>query len=254
MNRRTTFTLIALWTALAALWALPDAMQAMRERRAIEAVAAAISAGTPPEAVPQRLQTAVERRVHWVVVGRRYDVSSRPFLRQTAWETWESREGTCGDGARLLVALLRATGRRAARINLAADETGFGHVAVVYKEGERWRLLDSIGAPPAFAAWADANQRPLDELIRFSSSGEGGGRFIADNPFFSRYSFYDFTRLTGGTFIFNWVADPPRWVVALLESPPLLRVAAKIALALLLLPLFLLLMRRLIQQRMRSPS
>ena len=242
----------ALWAVLIALWGAPDAFQALRERQAIASVAEAIGRGAPPEALPQRLQRAVAGRVAWVVVGRRYDVSARSFLRQSAWETWDSREGTCGDGARLLVALLRASGIAAARINLVHDRTGWGHTAVVYQRDGRWHLLDSIGSPPGFGLWAAANRKPFDELIRFTSHGEGGGRFIADNPFFSRYSFYDFTRLTGGSIAFYWLGDPPGALVGLLENPPLLRLVAKLAAGLLLLPFFLLLARGL-QQRARSP-
>ena len=110
----------------------------------------------PPEMLPERLQAAVAGRVRWVTIGRHYNVGARSFLRQTAWETWDRREGTCGDGARLIVALLEASGTRAARINLVHDQSGFGHTALSTNAGDAGtsstrsavRLGSQHGPPP----------------------------------------------------------------------------------------------------------
>gem|GEM_PF-1200828 len=238
-----TRTFALLWFGLWTLLAVPNYIEFARDRSRLSTVALDLTRGLPREAMPYRLQQAVEQRVSTTARGRVYNVATRGFLRQSAWHTWVAAEGTCGDGARLLVELLGRLGFRATRINLHNDVTGFAHTAVAFEDDGKWWLLDTISGPAAFRRWIGAHPRRLDGAIRITPYSEGGSRFIVSNPFFTRFSYLDAARVTGGTISVTLLAKPPPILVTLLENPDLMMAGGKLLLALLLFP-FVLLLRR----------
>lgn len=249
----TTRTAFLLWLAALAILIAPDAWQYFRERQALNALAGEIARNAPAQEIPVRVQRAVQQRVRWVANGRFYSAANRSLLRQTAWQTWTRGEGKCGEATRLMVALLRSLGYRATRINIYTDSTRSGHTAVVYQRDGEWFLLDSTGAPPGFNEWERANAgRPFRDMMRFEPVSSGGGRFLSTSPFFTRYSYYDATRITGGVVMVHLMTPPPDFLVMMLENPPLLRIVVKLLAAIALLPVMLLAVRGWRRRRRRQ--
>jgi hypothetical protein len=224
--------LVAVWLAATAVWAAPDFWRFAVEWRAVSRLAAELAGDlASPESVVDRLTTAVQARVRATANGRFYKARTRPLLRHTAWETWVHGEGLCGEGTRLIVNLLRARGIAASRVSLSNDATGFYHVAVAVHDGRGWRLVDSIGSPPGFREWSRANRLPLHRLVTFESSFGGAPVHRIANPYFTRFSFFNWSRVLPTAVEVNQRVAFPAWVVLVTENPPLTRGLAKVTIA-----------------------
>jgi hypothetical protein len=212
-----------LWSAVAGLLATRNLVEFTTERSALRAVSDSILRFEAPGLdTPHRLQAAVRARLRTTLVTP----GARPFLRETAWETWTGGIGACGEGTRVLVNLLSTQGIRAARVNLYGDAIGFMHTAVVYERDGVWQLLDSINSPGDFFDWSVRERRPFSQLASYQVSGsEGGARFVSDNPFFTRFSYIDLSRVVPAGLQLNVLSPPNRMTVLLLENPPLLKAA-----------------------------
>lgn len=149
-------------------------------------------------------------------------VRARPFLRYSALETLSMRSGACGEAARVSVTLLRALGIDAVRLNLANDQEHVAHTVVVYRAGSDWYILDTINGPEKFRAFFDTSGVPFDSLARVEVFPGGGKLFFSQIPGFSRFSYFDFSRLTRNTLSIELTRRPAQWISSLLESPSLL--------------------------------
>ncbi len=164
------------------------------------------------------MQAAVQRRVG---AGGLYSPAERPFLRHTAWETLVSGQGACGEVARVMVNLFRALGIPASRVVITND-AGFNHTAMAYEDGGKWYLLHTIKGREGFEAWTRAEPRRLKDLVR-TEYHDGGGLLInAQNPYFTRYSYFNWARVFGAAVEINQLDPFPGFVVEIIENPPLL--------------------------------
>lgn len=131
----------------------------------------------------------------------------RPFLRSTAWETWKSGKGYCGEGARVIVVMLQSLSIPAARLYLRADRDDYFHIAVAYYDEGKWYLTDSTNSSTDLLAFLTDNRMPLDQLP-------------GQNPFFYSYSFMNWRRVLPFMW-FDQKAPLPQGVSIVMENPPL---------------------------------
>jgi len=190
--------------------AFSDLGQHWTERRQLRREAVAIVQGLPD--VRGRV-LAITERVRQRVMPRERE---EPLLRATAWDTWRSGEGTCGDGARVAIVMLDSLGIRATRLYLRNSRDGYIHVAVAYFAQNTWHIADTLNSEPDLRAFLLANQRPLPEVL------DG-------NRLFYSYSFLNWTRVA--PFLqFDQTVAPLAWIVHVTESAALMRAAAKLML------------------------
>lgn len=225
---RITFPPLAFGAVLLVAWGLMDLTRFWIERESISEIAGSLTGGIArTRDIAARTQATVRDRVAATGGGLPLVVSGRPFLRETAWETWQSRRAYCGEGARLLVNLLLASGIDAARLYLA-NETGYFHVAVAYRDNDTWMLLPGVAAPAALEEWAGDSGRPLGEAVAIGPDVNGQPTWVARQAIFDRYSFANWTRFVGPEFEIHQTVPFPGWVVLIMENPPLLIGLAKI--------------------------
>ncbi|MBX6322937.1 MAG: hypothetical protein IRY94_14000, partial [Rhodospirillaceae bacterium] len=190
------------------------------KERAAELAGTARSA---PEAA-RRIAHAVQQR------GRPRDPAAPgTALGATGWSTWANGVGDAREGARLITELLLARGIAASPVVLTDSRTGFHHVAVGYADGDTWRLVDGLGAPADFHQWSETNDKPLDRLVAAVQAPSGAVVYRPDNPFFDRYSFFDWQRLFGDAVEVHQRVPFPGWLVAIIDSPPIITGLIKIA-------------------------
>jgi hypothetical protein len=87
------------------------------------------------------------------------------------------------------------------------------HAVVAYRDGEQWYLVDSISSSDEFHDWITRQPRRFD--ANFS------------NPFYTSYSFFNWSRLTGQRLAFDQKRPFPTALVIFTENPPLLAAATK---------------------------
>jgi hypothetical protein len=122
-----------------------------------------------------------------------------------------------------MIALFRARGIEARRVNLVDDRTGFAHTAVVYDDDGEWLISDTAFSTPDFATFADTNSVPFDELIVFDRDPGGGALFRSRNALFSRYNYFDLSRVIRGKAMLVLTDRPPYAIALLLENPDLFK-------------------------------
>lgn len=139
----------------------------------------------------------------------------RPLLRQRARETLETGHGFCGENARVAIRLLRLGGVRAHRLYLFGAR--WGHVVVEHRWDGGWRLFDANDDP--------ATKPAEDALGRIDTADPTAfPNAVAENPWRAAAvakALRPFPRLRR--------VPPPAPVVALAESPDLVRAAAGLA-------------------------
>ncbi len=84
----------------------------------------------------------------------------------------------------------------------------------MYLDGQQWFLVDSISSSDEFHHWITGQPRRFDAGFH--------------NPFYPVYTFFNWSRLTGGTLSFRREQPLPTYLVVLTENPPLLAAAAKV--------------------------
>lgn len=217
-----------LWTSLlvciilGAGWGFFDLRTYVHESRQINVIVKSLNIeGLEPAEKARSIQNAVRTRVLPTSIGKSYDVRNRPKLRHTAIETWNSCEGQCGEGARLLVNLLQAANIPATRVNLSSSTSGFAHTAAAYQDQREWILLDSINSSDQFFAWATETPRPMSSLVKVTMHPGGALLVKTHNPYFDRYSYAPWPRLFGTKVEINQFTPFPQWLTHILENPPL---------------------------------
>jgi hypothetical protein len=237
MRRLRGFKVVVLLWLIVTVGAVsPDAVQSWRERAAISDLSDRLAAGsTDTGEIAYRVLDAVAARVRPLRNGEFYRVNDRPLLRHTAWQTWTYGEGLCGEGARLILNLLRAQGIPASRVNLLNNKTGFYHVAVAYWDRGEWWLLDSVNAPGRFGKWSRKRRPTITDTVE--AVMDPGGQLILtrNNPFFTRYSYFNWARVFGTAVEINQRHPFPGWVIGVIENPPLFLTLFKSAIALVVL-------------------
>lgn len=186
---------------------------------------------------------------------RRLDYTNRPFLRRGPGWLLEAREGLCGEGTRVLVALLGRLGFDATRVTLYNAHLQGVHTLVSVKLGDRETFIDSINSPEDFNRLLNTQDVSAEDFRIVHYSGDILERHAAAAAVAARDTattdpvrarFLDFYRaysyeaipvsklahaagLDWRVFNFN---RPPRWVSALAESPRAIMTLLWLALAL----------------------
>ncbi len=153
-----------------------------------------------------------------------YDLAKRddprPWLRSSASATLARGEGFCGESARVAIRLLSQGGLRANRFYLQGPR--WSHVIVEHRWQGGWRLFDSHRDPGTLMPDEAVGRIGPDEIGRLRNDYRERNPWIASQrlklparPFWRRLS--------------QW--RPPRLVVAIAESPDLVRALAGGALA-----------------------
>jgi len=185
-----------------------------------------------PHALAASYSLAVGSRIREGSKNGQFDSTSRPFLRATAWETWNSRLGKCGESSRVIINLLLSQGVPATRVNMVGPD--FVHTAVGYWDGEDWYLVDSSGAPRDFRPWSQQNTLPLSELVEMRFTSGGGTPIEVNNPYFARYSYFNWARVLEWAEINQRVPFPVP-ITFIIENPPLFKALLKFAMAVVVL-------------------
>jgi len=219
--------LVIVWLAITAAIVAPDLYKFADEYGNIQdlAVELAGDAKTPHE-LASAYSLAIRPRLMEKPRDGSYDSRNRPFLRATAWETWTTQNGLCGEASRVIISLLISQGVPATRVNMIGPR--FVHTAVGYWDGEDWYLVDSSGAPAKFREWSQKNKLPLSELVKMRFAAGGGTPIQVNNPFFSRFSYFNWAR------VFKWGEINQRVpfpvpITFLIENPPLFTGLLKLA-------------------------
>jgi len=243
--------LLLLWIVGTAALIGPDLYAYVEDRRNLRDLSIELAAGeTDPHRLAWRYSDAVLARMRALDGIAAYPAAHRPFLRDTAWHTWTTGKGFCGEGARVIVNLLIAQGIPASRVNMIGP--GFVHTAAAYEVDGAWYLVDSVGAPGnGFREWARANAAPLGRLVEMEFDPGGGTPIRVENPYFTRYSFFNWARLIDRAEV-NQRVPFPVWVTLAIENPPLLTAILKAAGAIVVLGLGWLIVAR--NARRRHPS
>ncbi len=222
---RRFLTVYLIWLAVTALVVTPEIARYDAETARIRELAAELAGDAPTAAeAALRITHAVQERVR-----PRHPAAAAPGLGATAWSTWANGIGDAREGARLVADLLLARGIAASPLVLTDSRTGFRHIAVGYADAGTWRLIDGLGAPRDFHDWSEANDKPLDRLVAATRAPSGAVVYTPDNPFFDRYSFFDWQSLLGDTAEVYQRVPFPGWLVAAIDSPPILTGLVKIA-------------------------
>lgn len=239
------------WLAITALVVTPEIAQYDAEASRITDLAAELAGNTTSaQETAQRFAEAVRERL----VPRDASPPSPGMLGNTAWSTWATGVGSQREGVRLLVSLLLARDIAASPVVLTNSTTGFRHVAVAYQSGRTWRLIDAHDGPGDFRDWSDLNDRPLHMLVTSEAPPPGDpthGAVIHKhaNPYFDRYSFFDWQDVLGHDVLEVYQREPfPPWLTTMIESPPvvigLLKIAAAFGVLLILRALWYALTRQ----------
>jgi len=225
--------IFAAWLAITAVVVTPDLYRFAGEYGHIRdlAVELAGDAVTPRE-LASAFSLAIQPRLREGPRDGTYSSKDRPFLRATAWETWTSRNGRCGEAARVIVNLLISQGVPATRVNMIGPR--FLHTAVGFRDGEDWYLIDSSGAPDSFRAWSQQNTLPLSALVSMRFAAGGGTPIKIDNPYFTRFSYFNWARIVKWGEINQRVPFPVP-ITFLIENPPLFTGLLKLAAAVVVL-------------------
>ena len=220
---RRFLTVYLIWLVATALLVTPEIAQYDAESGRIKELAAELAGPA------QTTQDAALRIVH--AVRDRVSLRDVPStgLGATAWSSWANGVADVREGARLIVALLLARHIPASQVVLTNSQTGFRHVAIGYEADDAWRLVDGIGGSPDFRAWSEGNDKPLDALVKGMHSPAGAMLYTAANPWFDRYSFFDWQSLIGDTAEVYQRIPFPSWITASIESPPIVTGLIKIA-------------------------
>jgi hypothetical protein len=221
------------WLAVTALVVTPEIAQYDAESARIAELADQLAGSTTSaQETAERFVDAVRDRL----APRDPAAPSPGALGATAWSTWASGVGSQREGVRLIVSLLLARDIAASPVILTSSATGFRHVAVGYQAGRNWRLIDAHDGPADFRQWSDANDRPLHLLVTSeptaADAGHGAVIHRAANPWFDRFSFFDWQDVLGGQGFEVYQRTPfPGWLTTMIESPPVLLGLLKIAAA-----------------------
>ncbi|MCP4329937.1 MAG: hypothetical protein GY791_16035 [Alphaproteobacteria bacterium] len=211
---------LVLWLVATAALVAPDFYRFAEEKSRIDVLAVDLAKGSATASELARAYSdAVHRRLTIDRSAESYGARDRPFLRETAWETWSKARGFCGEASRVIVNMLISQGVPATRINMIGPK--FVHTAVAYRDGEKWYLVDSIGAPGDFREWSRQNAKPVSELVSMSFHFGGGTPIRIDNPYFTRYSFFNWGRVIDWAEV-NQRVPFPMPITMVIENPPLL--------------------------------
>ena len=211
-----------LWITATLVVAVPNLYTYVTEQRALRDLAEELAPrAADTHEVAREFLHRVRDRVAITDHGSFYDVSNRPLLRHTAWETWSHGEGQCGEGTRLLVNLLQSRGIAASRINLIDAREGFYHTPVAYNEDGRWWLLNSLDGGGEFHEWTLENRLPVEKLVERRLDPGGALVIRPNNPYFARYSYFNWARVFGDFIEINQWAPFPQWFIHIIENPPL---------------------------------
>jgi transglutaminase-like putative cysteine protease len=210
MSSRRVFGVVLAGVLLG--WAETDGIQWAVEHRALAAEARAVTS----RHVERRSRVLAVSDAVRVRISPDGEEGRPPVLRTTAWQTWVSGRGSCGDGARVMVGMLTSLGIPAERVYLRRGSGPYVHVAVAYFDRGQWRLVDTLNSEPGFRHFAVERAQPLEHLVRA-------------NPFFDSYSYLNWQRLV--FMPLDQTRPVPQPVVWLMENPPLLLALGKMALA-----------------------
>ncbi len=148
-----------------------------------------------------------------------YDMSKRelprPMLRDSAATILARGEGFCGENARVAIRLLALGGVRANRFYLEGPR--WSHVIVEHRWGDGWRLFDGHKDPGTQLADEDLGRIGVEELGRLHND------YREKNPWLAWRRLKLPMRPSLLRALGRW--RPPRLVVAVAESPDLLRAA-----------------------------
>lgn len=173
---------------------------------------------------------------------RRLDYTRRPFLRRSPGWLLEAREGLCGEGTRVMVALLGRLGFDATRVTLYNQHLQGVHTLVSVKLGDREVFIDSINSPEDFSQLLNTQDISAadfriahyseDILQRLGSRAKAdpGDPVAADSVrtrFFDFYRVYSYEAFPASKLVHAVGLDwrvfnfnrPPRWVSSLAERP-----------------------------------
>jgi transglutaminase-like putative cysteine protease len=223
---RRFLTVYLIWLAVTALIVTPEIARYDAESTRIKELAVELAGNAQsPQETAQRIAHAVRDRV-----ALRDPTEGAPTgLGATAWSSWANGVGDVREGTRLIVKLLRARDIPASVVVLSDSRTGFRHLAVGYEADDAWRLVDGLGSSSEFRTWSEANDKPLEALVKAAPAPGGAMVYTADNPWFDRYSYFDWQSLLGDTAEVYQRVPFPGWVTAALESPPIISGLIKIA-------------------------
>jgi hypothetical protein len=224
---RRFLTVYLIWLAATALAVTPEIARYDAESGRIATLARDLAGPTArPAETAVRIADAVRERV-----SLRDPATATSALGATAWSAWANGTADTREGARLIVDLLRARSIAASTLNLTDSRTGIRHVAVAYEADGAWRLLDGLNARDDFHAWSAGNDAPLAELVTSARAGDGATVYTAENPYFDRYSFFDWQALLGDTAEVYQRVPFPAWVTTAIENPPIATGLIKLAAA-----------------------
>jgi len=161
---------------------------------------------------------------HFLSGSVSYDLSKRedcrPLLRQSAATTLARGEGFCGENARVAIRLLNLGGVRANRLYLQGPR--WSHVLVEHDWENGRRLFDSHPDPGTLLRDEDVGRIDAWEIERLPNA------YRALNPWIASFR----VRLPKRPALWRQLGEcrPPRLVVAVAESPDLVRALAGFAL------------------------
>ena len=93
------------------------------------------------------------------------DYESSPFLRHDTHFLLTHREGTCGQGTRVIINLLLAMGfEDVTRITLYDRYLNASHTLLAVRDGDRSYLVDSINTRPWFTAFLESHDVYVDQF------------------------------------------------------------------------------------------
>lgn len=186
---------------------------------------------------------------------KRLDYARRPFLRRSPGWLLEAREGLCGEGTRVMVALLGRLGFDATRVTLYNQHLQGAHTLVSVKLGGREVFIDSINSPEDVNALLNAQDissadfriaHYSDDILQRRVQRPGAG---SDDPaaadsvrtrFFDVYRVYSYEAFPASKLVHAVGLDwrvfnfnrPPGWVSWLAERPRAIMALLWLALAL----------------------
>jgi hypothetical protein len=223
---RRFLTVYLIWLALTVLAVTPELAQYDAEASRISKLADELAGNAEgARATAERIAQAVRERVTLRAAA------PSPAIGASAWSTWANGNGDLREGARLLVGLLQARDIPASEVVLTNSRTGFRHVAVGYEDGDAWRLINGLGGSEQFRSWSETNEKPLEALVRRQGAFGGAAVYTTDNPFFDRYSFFDWQAVFGDAAEIYQRIPFPSWIVTAFDSPAVITGLFKIAAA-----------------------
>ena len=166
------------------------------------------------------------------------DMNNRPFLRESTGYLLQHKEGLCGEGTRVMVALLNRMGFDSTRVTLYNKHLESTHTLISLKLNGQESLIDSINAAPELTQFLKENEIGSKDfnLMHYSDSLSDRRKFERKSNekrseyhkyFFNKYRVYSYeatpytkvlTKLGINVRIFNF-QRPVAYVSSMAEQP-----------------------------------